>query len=71
MQCKDIPTEPILEFIRTHKKCFLFPGFENSIGLSMPSETPEKMIRAKMAKLIKQGLVRGCACGCRGDFALP
>lgn len=31
-------------------------------------EAPEKVIRAKAAKLIRRGLLDGCACGCRGDF---
>jgi hypothetical protein len=29
---------------------------------------PAKVMRAKMASLIRRGLVTGCTCGCRGDF---
>lgn len=29
-----------------------------------------KLVRAKMEKLIKQGFVDGCACGCSGSFIL-
>lgn len=29
---------------------------------------PQNLIRAKARKLIRQGLLSGCACGCRGDF---
>lgn len=32
---------------------------------------PEKVVLAKLQKLIKRGLITGCACGCRGDFELP
>ena len=32
---------------------------------------PEKVVLAKARKLIKRGLIRGCGCGCRGDFRLP
>lgn len=31
-------------------------------------EVPQKVVLAKARKLIKRGLVSGCACGCRGDF---
>lgn len=29
---------------------------------------PEKVVLAKARKLIRQGVISGCACGCRGDF---
>jgi hypothetical protein len=31
---------------------------------------PTKIVKAKLKKLIEQGLVNGCACGCRGDFVV-
>jgi hypothetical protein len=31
---------------------------------------PERVLLSKASKVIKRGLVTGCACGCRGDFAL-
>lgn len=34
-------------------------------------EIPWKVSLAKARKLIKQGRLNGCACGCRGDFELP
>lgn len=34
------------------------------------AEFPPKVIAAKMASLIRRGLVSGCACGCRGDFQI-
>jgi hypothetical protein len=33
-------------------------------------QTPEALILSKMKKLIKQNLVSGCPCGCRGDFEI-
>ena len=45
-------------------------------GHSMPTVQdvmigiPEVYQRAKMRRLIKRGLVRGCGCGCRGDFEI-
>jgi hypothetical protein len=32
---------------------------------------PEKVVLAKAKRLIRRGLVDGCACGCRGDFERP
>ena len=31
---------------------------------------PAKVVRAKLAALIRRGLLTGCTCGCRGDFEL-
>lgn len=31
-------------------------------------QMPPKLVLAKARKLIRRGLVTGCACGCRGDF---
>lgn len=31
---------------------------------------PPNLIRAKALKLIKRGIIDGCACGCRGDFSV-
>ncbi|KVP65619.1 hypothetical protein WJ96_04430 [Burkholderia ubonensis] len=44
--------------------------FDNSVQHAMPAGVPEKLARAKMGSLIRRGLVKGCACGCRGDFEL-
>jgi len=72
MQCKDIPTEPILDFIgRAGRFCTLFEGTEMPcVRDAMPPGTPEKVAYAKMRSLIRKGLVDGCVCGCRGDFEL-
>ena len=32
-------------------------------------EVPERVVLAKARKLIRQGRMGGCACGCRGDFS--
>jgi hypothetical protein len=32
---------------------------------------PEKVVLAKLRRLVKRGVITGCACGCRGDFELP
>ncbi len=78
LQCKDIPTEPVLEFIgaRDGRWCTWFGAdasgawFENSVRRAMPTEVPDGLAVAKMAGLIARGLVDGCSCGCRGDYTL-
>src|SRR5678815_4892395 len=32
---------------------------------------PEKVVLAKLRRLINRGLITGCGCGCRGDFEIP
>lgn len=47
-------------------------GYEGAdFGLQLRfSEFPRKVLLAKARRLIKRGLLTGCACGCRGDFEL-
>lgn len=70
-QCKDIPDRPVLLFLQELGRWGTwYSGFDNSVGLAMPEGTPEKLVRAKMASLIRRKLVDGCSCGCRGDYEL-
>lgn len=72
MQCKDIPDRPILEFLAglttwaSWGEGYSMPTVRDA----MPEGTPDRLQVAKMAMLIRRGLVSGCACGCRGDFEL-
>lgn len=73
MQCKDIPDEPILKFLLEHQGqwCTWNEGYSMpTVRDAMPPETPPKLQLAKMAMLIRRGLVQGCDCGCRGDFEI-
>lgn len=75
MQAKDIPEQPILDFLERHRGhwCSMFSpeiAGDRSIFNAMPPGTPYKVALAKMRALIKRGIVDGCACGCRGDFEL-
>lgn len=67
MQAKDIPDEPILRLLETRNGEWTLWW---DITKAMPEGVPEKVVLAKMASLIRRGLVDGCACGCRGDFVL-
>jgi len=83
MQCKDIPEQPILDFIaKVERDGEASPYIsatwfwtndwkpENSVVHAMPEGTPPKLALAKMKSMIRKGLVEGCACGCRGDFTV-
>lgn len=72
MQCKDIPDRPILEFLLQHLGywCNWHVGNEYSVRQAMPAGIPEKLVLAKMRRLLARGLVQGCLCGCRGDFEI-
>ena len=72
MQCKDIPDIPILKFLLSNKGtwCNWYRGYDHSVCLAMPNDTPCKLVLAKMKTLIRRGLVKGCTCGCRGDFEI-
>lgn len=42
-------------------------AFLSDMEEAFPNYSP-KLVRAKMKAMIRKGLLRGCACGCRGDF---
>lgn len=44
-----------------------FHGFENSLSNSVPKGISAIGVAKR---LIREGLLTGCTCGCRGDFAL-
>lgn len=70
-QCKDIPDRPILELLaRNPKQWHTWHWREWDVSSAMPPGTPAKLVLAKMRKLIRRGVVAGCACGCRGDFVI-
>jgi len=72
MQCKDIPTLPILKFVNSHGGigCSWFFGDERDVRNAMPDGIDKKLVHAKMRKLISKGFISGCNCGCRGDFEI-
>lgn len=72
MTCKEVPTLPVLEFLaeRPGEWHNWYFGNEKDVRRAMPQDTPEKVVLAKMRRLIAKGLVKGCPCGCRGDFEI-
>lgn len=72
LQCKHIPDRPILDLLAKNPGVWHNWFFDNELDVTrvFPPNTPEKLMLAKMAMLIRRGLVDGCTCGCRGDFEI-
>lgn len=70
MQTKDIDKLPVLRLLKQNRGKWTFFGYETGINTAMPKGTPLKLQLSVMRTLIKQDLVSGCACGCRGDFEI-
>jgi hypothetical protein len=82
MQAKDIADETFLEAVRFYndgeaaEQVHVFAGFTFrstkrwALVWDLQGIGPEKVIRAKVRKLIGRGLLDGCPCGCRGDFEI-
>jgi hypothetical protein len=72
LQTKDIPKVPVLVFLKqlNGKWGTIHPGFNNSVLQAMPANIAPKLAASVMRTLIGNGLIDGCACGCRGDFEL-
>lgn len=82
MQAKDIPTLDVLQNIAKHEarwsigvSVWLINGWTWRPHGPGPDETgeavwSEKVLRAKLSRMLRSGLVDGCCCGCRGDFVL-
>lgn len=61
MQAKDLPDRDALAVVSRSEPA-------NWWDMASEMGIPRKVVLAKMKKLVKRGLVAGCACGCRGDF---
>lgn len=83
MQCKHIPTLPVLRFLAKLEASSRLGGTwfgigndwqgelcERSVQHGMPPVVVDKLALAKMRSLKRKGLIDGCTCGCRGDFTL-
>lgn len=69
-QAKDIDDDTMLDAIRKAREISgISWAFFWDIAPSFP-DLPEKVVRAKLAGLIRRGIVHGCTCGCRGDFEI-
>jgi hypothetical protein len=77
MQAKDVPDASIVDFVTAARMVLTEPWHRAPRWLLMSEiedafpAIPPKVLRAKLSKLVKRGLLDGCTCGCRGDFRLP
>lgn len=75
MQAKDIPEQPILEFLFRRRFLGLgwashFENCERSVRPYFPENTPENKVMYKMRSMINRGLVSGCWFSCIGDYEI-
>ena len=67
MQAKDISTAMFLEAMNETKHGTTWVT-SSLWDIRDYLRAPEKVVRAKAKRLIRQGVIGGCDCGCRGDF---
>jgi len=67
VKASDIPNDDILMAIRKHMRPIGSSIWD--IFSEFPS-FPEKVIRAKLDKMVRRNVLGGCCCGCRGDFTI-
>lgn len=82
MKCKDLSTEHILTVLSKYQGQWSFwvdddilrfrdkRGERIVVKVFPTLVVPRKLMLRKWQKLVKQNLVGGCACGCRGDFEI-
>ncbi len=70
MQCKDVPDDVFLTVVRDirDEQGRTFVSWRR-IEQAFP-DVPFKVLLAKARKLIRRGLLNGCACGCSGSFEI-
>jgi hypothetical protein len=66
MKTKDLPTKPILDYLKNSAPC---ASIWDLMATVMPG-IHGKLCRSKIKSLIRQELITGCACGCRGDLTI-
>jgi hypothetical protein len=81
VQAKHLPAEEILGVVALynggHQPPVEGPTFRNGPRWCLMydleerfPDLPYKVVLAKCRSLLKQGMLRGCGCGCRGDFEI-
>lgn len=76
LQAKDLRTKTVLDFIDMAGTALAQLRGNNDRQVDTWSiydrfdYLPPKVVLAKLRKLVRQKKLRGCACGCRGDFEL-
>ena len=71
-QAKQIGDAEIVDAVRRSRGRNGVPAWSTTSDVA--GEFPQfhyKVVMAKLSSAIRRGLLRGCDCGCRGDFEIP
>lgn len=74
-KCSDIHDNVILAFLADHQGEWTthwepMAGGLASVRTAVHPDTPERLLKAKLLRLKRRGLVDGCGCDCRGDWEI-
>lgn len=69
MKAADLSDQAVLDAVDAGSK--RLDGYATLMDLApfFPG-VPEKVLLTKLRRLINRKLLRGCTCGCRGDFSI-
>lgn len=74
MQAKDVTDEQMLEALAKVRGIHGVPRWSSlwdvQRWLKDAHDVPAKVTLAKLKSMVKRNIIRGCCCGCRGDFEL-
>jgi len=71
MQTKDITDETMLAALAAVRGKNGVPAWSSLFDVykALP-QLPRKLVLSKLRSMCKRHVIRGCCCGCRGDFEL-
>jgi hypothetical protein len=71
-QAKDIRDDEMLNAVRRAQGLNGVPEWSSLWDIqAVLTCYPAKVVQAKLGSLVRRGVLKGCACGCRGDFEFP
>ena len=76
MKCADIPDQAVIAAINQSIDVQTSKYGKTVIGAQIWNvferfpQYPQKLVRAKLNKMVRAGKLSGCTCGCRGDFEI-
>jgi hypothetical protein len=69
MKAADVSDEAVIGAVRNRGQYPNLGLLRHELEAAFP-DVPPKVLRAKVRKLIRRGVIDGCACGCRGEFVM-
>ena len=71
MKASDISDERIMQAVKETQGICGVPHWSSLYQINENlKEFPEKVILAKLKSMVKKKKLKGCTCGCRGDFEI-